>query len=51
MKVGKSGGSAKNSKGGMKGRDMFTQHRKAMKCKMPKYGGLKNDTQLRPQPK
>jgi len=50
MKKGKS-----HSKGmkGMKGKDMFTGDRHATKAFIPKpkgYGGVKNSTDIRPQP-
>lgn len=50
MKKGKSG----SSKAGMAGKDNFTEHRTAVKSDMKKpksYGGTKNNTDIRPQPK
>jgi hypothetical protein len=45
--------SSKSKSGaGMKGRDMFNENRKGSKAKATGgYGGLKNDTYIRPQPK
>ncbi len=42
------------SKAGMAGKDNFTEHRSASKSPMKKpkgYGGTKNSTHIRPQPK
>lgn len=44
----------KSSSAGMKGKDNFTEHRTAKKSALKKpsgYGGTKNNTDIRPQPK
>lgn len=49
---GKMNSSKSKSGAGMKGRDMFTESRTEKKPSKPgSYGGLKNDTYIRPQPK
>lgn len=45
---------AKSGSAGMKEKDNFTEHRTAKKSDMAKpkgYGGTKNSTYIRPQPK
>jgi|TARA_R110000787_G_scaffold71266_1_gene158679 hypothetical protein len=44
----------KSSSAGMKGKDMFTADRTSVKGFIPKpgkFGGTKNSTDIRPQPK